>query len=237
MKIALLGYGKMGREIEQVALSRGHYIVVRIDNENEWNTQKADFLKTDVAIEFSTPATAVGNILKCFENEKPVVCGTTGWTSQVENIKEKCLAEKQALFHAPNFSIGMNFVFHLNREMAAFAEKYNYKMSVSETHHIHKLDKPSGTAVALAEDILRFNGDYKSWRLGEADSDNILSVNAIRYGECFGKHEVKAKSDFDEITLEHEAFSRKSFATGAVIAAEFLQGKTGYFTMNDLLNF
>lgn len=235
MKILLLGYGKMGHEVEQIALHRGHSIVATIDNVNEW-AEKNDMLReADVAIEFSTPATALENIKRCFDIHLPVVCGTTAWYQHLEEIKERCVKEQQTLFYAPNFSIGMNITFMLNRYLAKITEKYDYKLSLTETHHIHKLDRPSGTAVKLAEDIIESNGNYSSWSLDDC-GEEVLHIEAIREGEYFGIHEVKAESECDIIQLRHEAFSRKGFATGAVIAAEFVEGKKGIFTMNDLLN-
>lgn len=235
MKILLLGYGKMGHEVEQIALQRGHSIVATIDNVNEW-AEKNDMLReADVAIEFSTPATALENIKRCFDIHLPVVCGTTAWYQHLEEIKERCIKEQQTLFYAPNFSIGMNITFMLNRYLAKITEKYDYKLSLTETHHIHKLDRPSGTAVKLAEDIIESNGNYSSWSLDDC-GEEVLHIEAIREGEYFGIHEVKAESECDIIQLRHEAFSRKGFATGAVIAAEFVEGKKGIFTMNDLLN-
>lgn len=236
MKILLLGYGKMGHEVEQIALQRGHSIVATIDNVNEW-AEKNDMLReADVAIEFSTPATALENIKRCFDIHLPVVCGTTAWYQHLEEIKERCVKEQQTLFYAPNFSIGMNITFMLNRYLAKITEKYDYKLSLTETHHIHKLDRPSGTAVKLAEDIIESNGNYSSWSLDDC-GEEVLHIEAIREGEYFGIHEVKAESECDIIQLRHEAFSRKGFATGAVIAAEFVEGKKGIFTMNDLLNY
>lgn len=240
MKIILLGYGKMGHEVEQIALQRGHTILATIDNPEEWELKRQELMDAKghddiVAIEFSTPATAFDNISRCFDLNIPVVCGTTAWYQRFDEIKNRCETENQSLFYAPNFSIGMNIMFMLNRQLAKITEKYNYRLSLTETHHIHKLDKPSGTAVKLADDIVECNSNYSSWSL-DADENNNLPVEAIREGEYFGIHEVKAESDCDIIQLRHEAFSRKGFATGAVIAAEFIIGKKGLFTMNDLLN-
>lgn len=245
----------MGHEVEQVALQRGHKIIARIDNSSELENLKT--LKSEkrsdsedvVAIEFSTPATALNNIYRCFDMNIPVVCGTTAWYQHLDEVKSRCENENQALFYAPNFSIGMNIMFILNKQLAKLSENYNYRLSLSETHHIHKLDKPSGTAVKLAEDIIENNDNYKSWELNQFTIDNlqltsnneqltiskVLPVEAIREGDVFGIHEVKAESDCDIIQLRHEAFSRKGFATGAVIAAEFLLGKKGIFTMENLL--
>ncbi len=171
----------------------------------------------------------------------PVVCGTTGWYEHLNDVKTRCEKENQSLLYAPNFSIGMNIMFMLNKQLAKLSEKYGYRLNLTETHHIHKLDKPSGTAVKLAEDIIANNDNYNSWELTQCTMYNeqltvgdILPVEAIREGNVFGIHEVKAESDCDIIQLRHEAFSRKGFATGAVIAAEFLLGKKGIFTMNDL---
>lgn len=237
----------MGHEVEKIALQRGHEILVAIDNENDWNSFKnseAQNLRISesqiVAIEFSTPATAFDNIKRCFDMNIPVVCGTTAWHQHFDEIKERCEKESQALFYAPNFSIGMNIMFMLNQQLAKITEKYDYKLSLTETHHIHKLDKPSGTAVKLANDIVDNNKNYNSWECTDNDeqcTDNdVLPIEAIREGEYFGIHEVKAESSCDIISLRHEAFSREGFATGAVIAAEFLLGKKGLYTMNDLLN-
>ena len=240
----------MGHEVEKIALQRGHEILAKIDNENDWNsfcnsaTQQLNNSATQtVAIEFSTPATAFDNIKRCFDMNIPVVCGTTAWYQHFDEIKERCEKENQALFYAPNFSIGMNIMFMLNQQLAKITEKYDYKLSLTETHHIHKLDKPSGTAVKLANDIVDNNKNYDSWELveclrknEECSMKNALPIEAIREGEYFGIHEVKAESSCDIISLRHEAFSREGFATGAVIAAEFLVGKKGLFTMNDLLN-
>ncbi len=247
MKIILLGYGKMGHEVEQIALQRGHEIIAKIDKEDSLNKSATlqvfkSATQNVVAIEFSTPTTALNNINHCFDMNIPVVCGTTGWYEHLDVIKERCEEENQTLFYAPNFSIGMNIMFMLNRQLAKLSENYNYKLSLTETHHIHKLDKPSGTAVKLAEDIIENNNNYNSWKLNQftidneqLTADNVLPIESIRKGEVFGIHEVKAESDCDIIQLRHEAFSRKGFATGAVIAAEFILGKKGVFTMNELL--
>ena len=243
MKIILLGYGKMGHEVEKIALQRGHEIIAAIDNEEEFRNsgiQEFRNLEDVVAIEFSTPATAFQNIKRCFDLNIPVVCGTTAWYQHFDEVKERCEREGQTLFYAPNFSIGMNIMFMLNSQLAKITEKYGYKLSLTETHHIHKLDKPSGTAVKLADDILANNKNYNSWELTDGDkrtaTDDALPITAIREGDVFGIHEVQAQSDCDIIKLSHEAFSRKGFASGAVIAAEFILGKKGLFTMNDLLN-
>ena len=236
----------MGHEVEKIALQRGHEILATIDNEDDFKNFGIQNFKNSrdvVAIEFSTPATAFENIKRCFDLNIPVVCGTTAWYSHFDEVKKRCEKENQALFYAPNFSIGMNIMFMLNQQLAKITEKYDYRLSLTETHHIHKLDKPSGTAVKLADDILSNNKNYNSWEVIQCTTNNeqckvngVLPIEAIREGEYFGIHEVKAESSCDIISLRHEAFSREGFATGAVIAAEFILDKKGLYTMNDLLN-
>ncbi len=233
MKIAIIGYGKMGHEVEKAALAKGHTVVVTIDNPQEWEERLNLLKQADVAIEFSQPDQVVDNINRCFDLHIPIVVGTTAWQDHFEEIKARCLAEGQSLFTAPNFSIGMNIMFMLNKQLAKFAEKYGYQLSLSETHHIHKLDKPSGTAVKLANDILNINHNYDNWSLNVSD-DHTLYIEAIREGEVFGIHSVSATSPADKITITHEAFNRQGLAAGALAAAVFLVGKTGCFTMEDL---
>ncbi|MBR4148149.1 MAG: 4-hydroxy-tetrahydrodipicolinate reductase [Bacteroidales bacterium] len=234
MKIALLGYGKMGHEVEKNALAQGHEIVVTIDNEQEWN-ERIDLLKkADVAIEFSQPDQAFANINRCFDLHLPIVVGTTAWYDRLDEVKQRCNSEGQSLFYAPNFSIGMNMVFMLNKQLARFAEQYGYSLKVAETHHIHKLDKPSGTAAKLANDILAESGRYQRWSIEEPFPSDTLPIEVTREGEVFGIHSITALSSADRITLTHEAFSREGLAKGALAAAQFLIGKTGVFTMVDL---
>ena len=206
MRIAIIGYGKMGHEVEKAALARQHEIVVTIDNPLEWEERIEKLKQADVAIDFSQPDQVVGNINRCFDLHIPIVVGTTAWQDHFEEIKARCLAEKQSLFTAPNFSIGMNIMFMLNKQLAKFAEKYGYQLSMAETHHIHKLDKPSGTAVKLANDILSVNHDYDHWSI-EEPAEHTLYIKVTR---------------------------RQGFAMGAIAAAEFLMGKTGVFGMEDL---
>ncbi len=237
MKIVLFGYGRMGHEIERVAINRGHEIVTTIDSDEDFTLKINDIHRADMAIEFSTPATVIQNINRCFELHLPIVVGTTNWAEQLPEITQRVEKEGLSLFHAPNFSLGMNFIFHLNKELADFAKKYNYSLGLSETHHIHKLDKPSGTAIRLANDIISNNNNYSHWCLKEeiVDSDSsALVVDVHREGEIFGIHEVKASSSSDELSIRHEAFSRSGFAEGAVLAAEFLLGKKGVHTMEEL---
>ena len=234
MKIAIIGYGKMGHEVEKAALARQHEIVVTIDNPKEWEERIEKLKQADVAIDFSQPDQVVANIHRCFDLHLPIVVGTTAWQDHFEEIRMRCLNESQALFHAPNFSIGMNIMFMLNRQLARFAEKYGYQLSLAETHHIHKLDKPSGTAVKLAKDILAIDHDYDHWSI-DAPADHTLYINVTRIGEVNGIHSVVADSEADRLTLTHEAYNRKGFAFGAIAAAEFLFGKTGCYSMEDLM--
>lgn len=224
----------MGHEVEKNALAQGHEIVVTIDNEQEWN-ERIDLLKkADVAIEFSQPDQAFANINRCFDLHLPIVVGTTAWYDRLDEVKQRCNSEGQSLFYAPNFSIGMNMVFMLNKQLARFAEQYGYSLKVAETHHIHKLDKPSGTAAKLANDILAESGRYQRWSIEEPFPSDTLPIEVTREGEVFGIHSITALSSADRITLTHEAFSREGLAKGALAAAQFLIGKTGVFTMVDL---
>ena len=234
MKIAIIGYGKMGHEVEKAALARQHEVVVTIDNAQEWEERLALLRQADVAIEFSQPDQVVGNINRCFDLHLPVVVGTTAWQEHYEEVKRRCLAEGQSLFTAPNFSIGMNIMFLLNKQLARFAERYGYQLSLAETHHIHKLDKPSGTAVKLANDIMAVDPEYKEWSI-DAPADRTLYIDVKREGEVFGIHSVTATSPADSITITHQAFNRQGLAAGALAAAEFLVGKTGIFGMDALL--
>ena len=224
----------MGHEVEKAARARKHDIIVTIDNAQEWEDRLGQLKQADVAIDFSQPDQVVGNIHRCFDLHLPVVVGTTAWQDHFEAIKTQCLKEKQSLFHAPNFSIGMNIMFLLNKQLAKFAERYDYQLSLAETHHIHKLDKPSGTAIKLANDILSVNHDYNRWSI-DTPTDHTLYINVTREGEVNGKHSVTATSPADRITVTHEAFNRQGFAMGAIAAAEFLIGKTGVFGMEDLM--
>lgn len=238
MKIALIGYGKMGKTIEQIALSRGHQVVsvVDVNNPEEFHSDK--FKSADVAIEFTTPATAFDNYMKCFASGVPVVSGTTGWLDRIDAIKEKCAKEGNTFFYASNFSIGVNIFFAINKQLAKIMNNFpSYDVKMTETHHIHKLDAPSGTAITLAEGILE-NMDRKNrWTLETTEQPTDLPIHAIREGEVPGIHEVIYESDVDYISIKHDAKSRTGFALGAVIAAEFTAGKQGFLGMADLFNF
>lgn len=224
----------MGHEVERLALAKGHEVVITIDNEQEWDERLEQLKTADVAIEFSQPDQAFANISRCFDLHLPIVVGTTAWYDRLDEVKNRCIKEHQSLFYAPNFSIGMNMVFRINKQLAQFAEKYGYAMSLAETHHIHKLDKPSGTAAKLANDIIAESSRYQCWSINEPYPADTLPIEVTREGEVFGIHSVTARSSADRITLTHEAFSREGLAQGALAAAEFLIGKHGVFTMENL---
>ena len=238
MKIALIGYGKMGKTIEQIALQRGHQIVSIIDINNTADFDSEAFRSADVAIEFTTPATALGNYMRCFEANVPVVSGTTGWLSHLDEVKAKCEQEGKTFFYASNFSVGVNIFFALNRYLAKIMNGFPaYDVRMTEVHHIHKLDAPSGTAITLAEGILDNVERKERWTLETAEQPTDLPIHAIREGEVPGIHEIIYESEADTISIKHDAKSRAGFALGAVIAAEFTAGKKGFLGMNDLLHF
>lgn len=235
MKIALFGYGKMGKEIEQIALLRKHDIVLKIDENNAGNISSDDFKKADVGIEFSTPHSVVKNIGKALDAQLPLVIGTTGWYDQLEDIKTRCLQKNGALFYASNFSLGVNLFFKVNSYLAELMNKYSdYDISMEEIHHIHKLDKPSGTAISLANQILEKVERKKNWSISEKKPETLF-IQDVREGEVPGTHIVRYTSNIDDIEIMHKAHNRKGFALGAVLAAEFLHNKKGVYTMSDLI--
>ena len=238
MKIALIGYGKMGKTIEQIARQRGHQIVSIIDINNTADFDSEAFRSADVAIEFTTPATALGNYMRCFEANVPVVSGTTGWLSHLDEVKAKCEQEGKTFFYASNFSVGVNIFFALNRYLSKIMNGFPaYDVRMTEVHHIHKLDAPSGTAITLAEGILDNVERKERWTLETAEQPTDLPIHAIREGEVPGIHEIIYESDADTISIKHDAKSRAGFALGAVIAAEFTAGKKGFLGMHDLFHF
>ena len=238
MKIALIGYGKMGKTIEQIALQRGHQIVSIIDINNTADFDSEAFRSADVAIEFTTPATALNNYMRCFAANVPVVSGTTGWLDHLDEVKAKCEQEGKTFFYASNFSVGVNIFFALNRYLAKIMNNFPaYDVRMTEVHHIHKLDAPSGTAITLAEGILEQIDRKERWTLETAEQPTDLPIHAIREGEVPGIHEIVYESEADTISIKHDAKSRAGFALGAVIAAEFTAGKKGFLGMNDLLHF
>lgn len=238
MKIALIGYGKMGHEIEKVALQRGHEIVCIIDMGEEEKFDSPEFRSADVAIEFTAPGSALQNYRRAFAAGLPVVSGTTGWLDHLDEIREACDKEGKTFFYASNFSLGVNIFFALNNYLAGIMNRFpDYDVRMEETHHIHKLDAPSGTAITLAEGILAHIDRKEKWVLGKTENESDLSIEAIREGEVPGIHTVIYESDADSIRITHDARSRKGFALGAVLAAEFTKGKKGFLTMEELLDF
>lgn len=238
MNIALLGYGKMGKEIEQIAISRKHNIVLKIDINNVHELTTENLQKADVAIEFSTPANAVNNIYKCFNSGTPIVVGTTGWMNQLEDVKKKQNEKNGGLFYASNFSLGVNIFFHLNKQLAKIMNDYtDYEVSLEEIHHIHKLDSPSGTGISLANQILENIPRKNKWVEGKSKDNKELSIICKREGEVPGTHIIKYQSTIDDIEIKHVAHNRKGFALGAVLAAEFMQNKKGVYQMQDMLKF
>jgi 4-hydroxy-tetrahydrodipicolinate reductase len=232
MKIALLGYGRMGKAIEQIAIERGHAIVALVDkNKNQGNLSEAD-----VAINFSVPDAAVANIKAAMEKQIPVVCGTTGWLEHLKEVEDYCTQNKSAFIYASNFSVGVNLFFKLNKILAKLMHPHkSYTPQMKEIHHIHKLDAPSGTAITLAEGVFD-QSEYTDWSIDETKGGTTLPITVERTGEVPGTHSIEYKSDVDSISIQHEAHSRQGFALGAVIAAEWIQNKKGVFTMNDVLD-
>jgi 4-hydroxy-tetrahydrodipicolinate reductase len=237
MKIALIGYGKMGKEIEKIALARNHEISMKIDIDNISDINLLNKSNTDVVIEFTTPQTALENVLKCFNQGLPVVCGSTGWNNQISIAEKKCIENNLSFIWSSNYSIGVNIFFALNKHLAAIMNSYpGYEPSISEIHHIHKKDAPSGTAITLAEGLLKNYSKKKLWKLAPEKGPDIISIEAQRIDEVPGTHSIKYESDADYLEITHCAKGRQGLATGAVLAAEFIKDKKGIFTMDDLLD-
>jgi len=238
MKIALIGYGKMGKLLEKVAVERGHEVVSIIDVDNYQDFESNEFRSADVALEFTTPQTAVHNIKKAWEADVKVVCGTTGWVAELPALKTELETNGKSLFWASNFSLGVNLFFEINRHIAKLLNSFpQYDVSITETHHTQKKDAPSGTAITLSDVICEQLNDKKGWTLYPQKEKDKIEITAIREGDVFGIHTAKYESSDDILTFTHQAKGRKGLAIGAVLAAEFLHKKTGYFTMSDLLSF
>jgi len=236
MKIALLGYGKMGREIEKICLDREYDIVAKIDNENDWETYSKEISLAEVAIEFSTPDTVVSNIHKCFDLNLPIVVGTTGWYDVKEQLISECKQKDQAFIFGSNFSIGVNLFFYLNEAFAKVMNNYpEYKASMEEIHHTQKLDAPSGTAISLADILIKDLDRLTTWQKNESSKEDVLGITSKRIDPTPGTHSIVYSSDIDEIELKHTAKSRAGFAKGAVFAAEWIHGKKGFFEFKDIL--
>jgi 4-hydroxy-tetrahydrodipicolinate reductase len=232
MKIALLGYGRMGKEIEKIAISRGHEIVIRKDVDD-----KIDITLADVAIDFSVPTSAFNNITNCLNNNVPVISGTTGWLDKYDDARALCKEKNGAFIYASNYSLGVNIFFELNKQLAKMMKAVEgYNISMEEIHHTEKLDAPSGTAITLAQGIIE-NTSKSNWKLGEEEiSEDTIAIVAKRIPEVPGTHTVWYNSEVDTIEIKHTADSRKGFALGAVVAAEWISDKTGIFSMKDVLN-
>lgn len=237
MNIALIGYGKMGKIIEEIAISRGHSINLKIDLYNINDFTLDNLKKADVAIEFTGPHSAYENLMKCLEAGTPVVCGSTGWLDQYEKVTEYCNRKEGTFLYASNFSVGVNLFFELNRLLAKMMETQpGYDVKMTEVHHTQKKDAPSGTAITLAEQILAELGRKASWVNHTSVTSSDLSIESIREDPAPGTHKIAYTSAVDDIEIIHTAHNRNGFATGAVMAAEFLKGKTGIFNMKDVLN-
>jgi len=237
MKIALIGYGKMGRATEEIALQKGHEIVLKIGSGNLNQFTSEGLQDADVCIEFSTPETAFENVSRCLQAGKPTICGSTAWLHKLDEAYALCLEQQTAFLYASNFSIGVNLFFKINEYAARLMSAYPlYKVRLEEIHHTAKKDAPSGTAVTLAEGIIKYHPATQQWVSGAAKDDNELSIVSKRIDPAPGTHSIFYESDIDSIELKHTAHSRMGFAHGAVLAAEFVCGKKGIFTMKDVLD-
>ncbi len=237
MKIAIIGNGKMGKSISEIAEKRGHEIVCRFDEYNTPQMAMETLKLADVAFEFTEPKSVFNNIMTCFDADLPVVCGTTGWLDKLDLVKQRCNAENKTLFYAPNFSVGMYIFSLVNKHLTSLINKVgNYDFSIKEIHHTQKKDAPSGTAIKLAEDIINISDKYNSWMLNPENQTNKLPVYAERIGNETGTHEIKLESDLDIIEIKHKIKTRNSLALGAVMAGEFCYNKTGFLSMEDMLN-
>lgn len=245
MKIVLLGYGKMGKLIEKFALKRGHEVSLIVDAENRDSITVEDLRDADVAIDFSTPDAALGNISLCFEADLPIVVGTTGWYEHLQEVKDVCLEANQSLLYGSNFSIGVNIFFHVNRLLAKAVNPYQqYDVQVEEIHHIHKLDAPSGTAITIAEGIIENTEHKDAWVnevIGAADEvvtkPNEVLIESLRIEEVPGTHTVLYSSEVDQIEFKHTAHNREGFALGSVVAAEWLHGRKGFYQVTEMFDF
>lgn len=236
LRFALIGYGKMGKAIEEAALEQGHIIALKISSANRLELTKENLNNCDVAIEFTNPQSAVNNITACFDAGIPVICGSTGWTEKLPEIEMYCGKKNGALIYASNFSIGVNLFFELNKKLASLMKTRNgYDVSIEETHHTQKKDAPSGTAISLANDIIKELPGKRTWSNSDSQKEEILTITSNRIDPAPGTHLVKYSSDVDTIEIIHTAHNRKGFAGGVVMAAEFIAGKKGMYNMKDVL--
>ncbi|MEJ7625434.1 MAG: 4-hydroxy-tetrahydrodipicolinate reductase [Ferruginibacter sp.] len=234
MKIALIGYGKMGKAIEEVALKKGHSIILKINSGNVQELKEDHFREADVAIEFSGPAAAYENILSCLDAGVPVISGSTGWLHKMDEIKDYCLSKEGCFLYASNFSIGVNIFFELNRKLASLMKDQEYDVAIKEIHHTQKKDAPSGTAISLAEQILEKIKTKNKWVTNSAEHDELL-ITSKRQDPAPGTHHVTYFSETDSIEIIHTAHNRSGFAKGAILAAEFIHNRKGIFSMKDIL--
>jgi 4-hydroxy-tetrahydrodipicolinate reductase len=238
MNIALIGYGRMGHEVETVAISRGHVIKLIVDQENINDLNAINLNGTDVIIEFSSPLAAFDNVVKCLRLKVPVVSGTTGWLNDYKKAVDICNENKTSFIHSSNFSIGVNLLFRLNKELARQMNRYqDYSVSIEEIHHTKKLDAPSGTAITLAEGIIEQHPAYRKWCFEKDKTRDCIPIQSIREGLVPGIHTVTWDSEIDVISLKHEARNRRGLALGAVVAAEFISSRKGIFSMDDVIGF
>ena len=238
MNIALIGYGRMGHEIESIAVKRGHFIKLIVDQYNEDDLNRSNLNGIDVAIEFTSPTAAFNNICRCLNEKVPVVSGTTGWLENYNKVVEVCNKNNTTFIHSSNFSIRVNLLFRLSTELAKQMERYHdYKVSIEEIHHTKKLDAPSGTAITIADGIVGQHSLYKNWCFVKDETNDCVPIRSVREGLVPGTHTVTWDSDIDTISLKHEAKNRKGLALGAVVAAEFIHTRKGIFTMNDVMGF
>lgn len=238
MNIALIGYGRMGHEIESIVLKRGHFVKLIIDKDNENDLNETNLKNIDVAIEFSSPTAAFINICKCLNEKVPVVSGTTGWLEKYDDAVNICKKNNTAFIHSSNYSIGVNLLFRLNSELAKQMERYHdYSVSIEEIHHTKKLDAPSGTALVLADGIINEHSSYDKWCFDKDRTGDCVPISSVREGTVPGTHTVTWDSSIDTISLRHEAKNRQGLALGAVVAAEFIYHKKGVFIMSDVMGF
>jgi 4-hydroxy-tetrahydrodipicolinate reductase len=238
MNIALIGYGRMGHEIEAIALKRGHVVKLIIDQDNAGDLNSANLKGIDAAIEFSSPEAAFENVIKCIENRVPVVSGTTAWLAKYDEAVNACRKHNSSFIHSSNFSIGVNLLFRLNKELARQMDLYtDYTVSIEEIHHTKKLDAPSGTAITLSDGIKENHKGYYGWCHVKDNKESMIPITSVREGLVPGTHTVTWDSEIDTISLRHEAKNRKGFALGAVVAAEYISSRQGVFTMEDVMGF
>ena len=236
MRIAIIGHGKMGKAIEEAALACKHEIGLIIDIDNREDLNSTHLAGHDVAVEFSTPSAAFENVSACFDAGIPVVSGTTGWNDSLPRVIEWCRKEKKSLVHASNFSLGVNLLFHINSRLAALMNRFGqYEVSIQEIHHVLKKDAPSGTAIALAEGIISGMDGKDKWTLSPEPEEQEVGIRSVRAGDIFGIHEVSYESEHDRLSIRHSAKNRMGFASGVILAAEFIRDKKGFYTMQDVL--